>query len=238
MRASIARYWDLVAPRYLELFRHEFDSKPYDCQLLASFAACLPAGARVCDAGCGPCGHVAHLVASAGAEAGLRLEVTGIDISPDCVELARREQPALHFETMDMVAMNFPDEWFAGLVCYYALHSLPRRAHARVFAEFARVLMNGGLLLLALKESSSAGEMGKTEPGEGNASEGWIDDPMGTGERVFWCDFEVDQLRELLVASGFEVLDCTVRDPVPGEIAVRRIYLSARRRAASNQNAA
>ena len=61
---------------------------------------------------------------------------------------------------------------------------------------------------------------------------------MGTGERVFWCDFEVDQLQELLVVSGFEVLDCTVRDPLPGEIAVRRIYLSARRRAASNQNAA
>lgn len=207
-RAAVEAYWDHVASRYLELFRDELRDKPEDCALLREFAAALPAQARVCDAGCGPCGHISRLLADCG------LQITGIDLSSRCIELAHSEQPGLSFSCMDMTALRFADGSFEGLVAYYALHYLPRTAHAAALQEFARVLAPGGRLLLAVKEGTN---------------EGWIDDPMGSGQRVFWCEFTADELRALAVQAGFEVLSCTVREPLPGEIAIRRIHLVARR---------
>ena len=204
---AIASYWNLVGERYLELFRDEFEKKPYDRQVVASFAAGLSAGASVCDAGCGPCGHVTRLLANVG------LDAVGVDISPKCVELARKEQPLLRFELMDMASMAFPDGAFQGLFCYYALHYQSKLSLGGVIREFARVLSPGGRLLIVVKEG---------------ASEGWIDDPMGSGLRIFWCDFAPEELQALVAGNGFEVSGCEVRDPLPDEIAVRRIFLTAR----------
>ena len=205
---AIARCWDARANRYLELFRDEFESKPYDVAVLETFAAALPAGARVCDAGCGPCGHVARILADRG------LDVVGIDLSAKCVALARAEQPSLRFETMDMAAMSFDDASFDGAVAYYALHDQPKSTLPAVFGEFARVLGPGGRLLVVAKEG---------------AGEGWIDDPMGLPAQVFWSAFSPEELRELCVDASFQAPDCAVRDPFPEEIPVRRIYLTAAR---------
>lgn len=94
-RADVIRTWDARADRYLELFRHELASKPFDRAILAGFAERVGAGGRVCDAGCGPCAHVAAFLADQG------LSVLGADVSPRCVQLARREQPGLRFEVLD-----------------------------------------------------------------------------------------------------------------------------------------
>jgi SAM-dependent methyltransferase len=209
--AAVVSYWDAVAARYLQLFRDEFQSKPYDRQLLATFAAQLGADASVCDAGCGPCGHVTRLLADAG------VDVVGVDISTRCIELAQLEQPALRFATMDIAAMDFADGALQGLVSYYALHYLPKSSLGAVLREFARVLRVGGSLLIVAKEG---------------AAEGWIDCPMGSGQKVFWCEFTAEELCSLAAANGFEEIVCEVREPLPEEIAVRRIYLTARRSAA------
>jgi SAM-dependent methyltransferase len=205
---TVARYWDMVANRYLELFRDEFQGKPYDRAILETFAASLPPGARVCDAGCGPCGHVARILADRG------LDVIGIDLSPQCVALARAEQPGLRFETMDMAATAFADGSFYGLVAYYSLHYQPKSTLPPVFREFARVLGPGGRLLLVAKEG---------------AGEGWIADPMGIAGQVFWSAFSPGELRGLCLDAGFPEVSCTVRDPLPDEISVRRIYATAAR---------
>jgi SAM-dependent methyltransferase len=207
-RATVAGYWDAVAERYVELFRDEFQGKPFDRRILASFAEELAAGATVCDAGCGPCGHVTRLLADAG------LNAVGVDISPRCIELARKEQPSLRFEVMDMAGMDFADGEFQGLVAYYSLHYQPKLSLGGVIREFARVLYPAGLLLIVVKEG---------------CGEGWIADPMGSSQQVFWCDFQPEELQSLVSANGFDVTGCEVREPMPEEIAVRRIYLSARR---------
>ncbi len=208
--SAVARYWDAVAARYLELFRNELDSKRYDCEVLRNFAASLGAGARVCDAGCGPCAHVAGLLAGEG------LQVVGIDISPECVKLAREQEPALEFRVMDMMALDFAQGAFDGLLAYYALHYQPKSTLNTVLREFARVLRKGGRLLLVVKE------------GDG---EGWVPDPLGVTGQVFWGAFQKQELETLVSRNGFQVLDCTVRDPLPEEILVRRIYLTARQAA-------
>jgi ubiquinone/menaquinone biosynthesis C-methylase UbiE len=206
---SVSTYWDYVASLYLERFRHEFDNKPYDCRKIAEFAARLGPGARVCDAGCGPCGHVTHMLDQAG------LSAFGVDISPHCVELARHEHPDLSFLVMNIAQLAILDQSLDGLISYYALHYLPRRQIGNVLAEFARVLKPGGELLLVLKE-------GQTD--------GWIDCPMESGQQVYWSEFTAPELESAATAGGFCRVHCEVREPLPGEIASRRIYLSAQRK--------
>ena len=110
--------------------------------------------------------------------------------------------------------MNFSNGAMRGLVAYYSLHYQPKAGLGETMREFARVLCAGGSLLIVAKEGSS---------------EGWIEDPLGSGQKVFWSDFKPEQLQELAIAHGFDVTSCEIRDPLPEEIAVRRIYLSARR---------
>jgi len=201
--AGVAAYWDTVAPRYLELFRDEFESKPYDLAALGDFAARIGPGGRVCDAGCGPCGHVARILAAHG------LEVVGIDISPRCIELARREYPDLEFQVMDLARLDFAAGELDGLLAYYSLHYQPKVSLPAVFAGFARVLRPGGRVLIVAKQ------------GDG---EGWIEDPLGSGQRIFWCSFQLFELEALLAGSGFRVARSTARAPLPAEAAVPRLY--------------
>ena len=47
--ADVVRAWDVRADRYLGLFRHELEGKPFDRGALAAFAARMPRGGRVVD---------------------------------------------------------------------------------------------------------------------------------------------------------------------------------------------
>ncbi len=204
----MAAYWDALADRYLALFRDELDGKPYDRRALDAFAGRVGSGGRVCDAGCGPCGHVARHLADRG------LDVIGIDLSPRCVALARGEQPALRFEQMDMGALRLGDGSLDGVLAYYSFHYQPKASLPLVVREFRRVLRPGGQLLVVVKEG---------------LGEGWIDDPMGSGTKVFWSGFTPPELEVLATDGGFQVDGITGRDPQPDEIAVRRLYLGATR---------
>lgn len=48
---------------------------------------------------------------------------------------------------------------------------------------------------------------------------------------MFWCAFDSQELQALVTAHGFDAIACVVREPLPDEIAVRRIYLTAKRAA-------
>lgn len=208
--AATRRYWDAVGDRYLEMFRDELEQKPADRAWLIGLAARVGPWARVCDAGCGPCAHVAEILSCLG------VRVTGVDLSPRCIELARAVQPALDFRVMDMAAMDVPPASFEGLIAYYSLLYTPRAKLPDVLREFHRVLVPGGELLVVVKE------------GDG---EGWIDDPMGSGEQTYFVNFREAELRGLLESAGFAVHRADVRDPYPFEFPVRRIAVFATRTA-------
>lgn len=204
---DVVRVWDARADRYLQLFRHELESKPFDQAVLTEFAKRVGHGGRVCDAGCGPCGHVAAMLAERG------LDVLGIDLSPRCVELARREQPGCRFEVMDQRDINQPDP-LDGLVSYYSLHDQPKKQLAATLAAWAKAIRPGGHLLVVAKEGTS---------------DGVIDDPLGSELRVYWAEFTDQELRHAAEAAAFQIDDLTVRAAYDSEIPTRRIHLSATR---------
>ncbi len=205
---DVVRTWDARADRYLQLFRYELAGKPFDRTVVADFAQRVGAGGRVYDAGCGPCGHVTALLAGHG------LDVLGIDLSPHCVELARREQPGCRFAVLDQRAIT-PPEPLDGLVSYYSLHDQPKRELAGTLAAWAAAIRPGGQLLVVAKAGTD---------------DGVVDDPLGSGLRVYWAEYSAPELREAAEAAGFQVTDLTTRDAYADEIASRRIYLCAARR--------
>ncbi|MFE6763646.1 class I SAM-dependent methyltransferase [Streptomyces sp. NPDC057689] len=205
--ADVVRTWDARADHYLRLFRHELDGKPYDLEVLHAFADRVRAGGTVYDAGCGPCGHVTALLASHG------LDVLGIDLSPRCVALARREQPGVRFAVMDQGAIGAVP--LDGLVAYYSLHDQPKRLLPATLAAWAAAIRPGGRLLIVAKEG---------------AADGVVDDPLGGELRVYWAEFTANELREAVRDAGFHVDDCTVREAYENEIPARRVYLAATRR--------
>ncbi len=208
IRRRTRDYFDAVGHVYYDLFKDELERKEYDRQILDRFATLLGRGARVCDAGCGPCGHTVRRLAAAG------IDVTGIDLSATCIAIAREANPDLLFEVMDMGAMTFPDATFDGFLSYYSVPYTPKRQLPAVLREFRRVLKPQGLLLVVAKE------------GKG---EGFVADPMGKAQETFFANFTEPELRGLVETNGFECTFSETREPLAGEIPVRRIYIMGRK---------
>lgn len=101
-----------------------------------------PSG-KVLDVGCGPGRLAAHLAREAPG-----LTVTGIDISPDMIALARQRATAtnltdrLDFQVADVGALPFPDNEFDLVVSTLSLHHWPDPI--RGLTEIRRVLKPNG----------------------------------------------------------------------------------------------
>lgn len=134
---DIRTSYDTVATSYAELVRDGADGEPESFDLLAKLADDRP----VLDVGCGP-GRTTGVLAARG------LQVTGIDLSPGMIEVARRDHPELDFRVGSMTGLDLPDGEFGGVVSWWSIIHLPRDVVPQAIAEFYRVLAPGGVLLL------------------------------------------------------------------------------------------
>jgi ubiquinone/menaquinone biosynthesis C-methylase UbiE len=198
--------YDAVSARYAELARHELDGLPLDRAVLAAFTEYVRAGGGgpVADLGCGQGRIAAHL-------AGLGLDVTGIDVSPALIGLARATYPALRFETGSMHALRLGDATLAGIVSWYSvIHAAPGDVPGYL-AEFGRVLRPGGHLLAAFFEAVN-------EPVTA------FDHKVTTAYR-----WPADELAAHAGEAGFTEVGRMSREPRDGE-RFRRGHLLMRRR--------
>ena len=79
------------------------------------------------------------------------MEVSGVDLSPRMVEVARRDHPGMRFEVGSMAALPFGDAELAGALAWYSIIHTPLERQGELFAEFARVVRPGGSMLLAFQ---------------------------------------------------------------------------------------
>jgi ubiquinone/menaquinone biosynthesis C-methylase UbiE len=135
--------YDEVAVSYADQLRDGLDGEPYLRAALALFAEQVrdSGGGPVADLGCGP-GHItAHLRR-------LGTDISGLDLSPAMIDVARHRYPDLRFETGSMTDLRLADASVAGLLSFWSLVHTPDDELPAVFAHFRRVLRPGGLLLL------------------------------------------------------------------------------------------
>jgi 2-polyprenyl-3-methyl-5-hydroxy-6-metoxy-1,4-benzoquinol methylase len=157
----------------------------------------LPAGARILDAACGS-GWLSEYFARLG------YDVTGIDLSPDLVEISRERirvlPPTSDHETpircrflvhdLELAAL---DEKFDAIVCYDAMHHLEDARSA--IRHLAAMLPLGGLLFILEGNRPAPGSQGEAE----------LIDVMrkfGTLESAF----DRPYLGELLNGAGFAIV--------------------------------
>jgi SAM-dependent methyltransferase len=206
--------YDAVAETYATRIAGELAGKPFDRDLLRRFAALVGQSGTICDAGCGP-GHVTRFLADCGAT------VTGIDLSPEMVRVARTRHPDLNFRPGDLRALDFAPGSWDGLVAFYSIIHLTPEDRPRAWREFHRVLRPGGRLLLAFHIGAETVHL----------DEWW-------GHRVS-VDFHFlspGEISAQLAAAGFVVDECLERAPYAPAIEhqSRRCYLLAHRPAATS----
>jgi SAM-dependent methyltransferase len=186
--------YDRVAANYADLTRGAFDRLPHDRDALDLFARLIrdDGCAPVLDVGCGPGWLTGYL-------AGHGVQISGLDVSPIMVGLARGHHPGVPFSVGSMVALPLTDAAVGGLVCWYVLHHVPDADLPAVLAEFRRVLQPGSHLLIG----GHAGEGSRLK------TEGYGGHPMN----VQVNRRSVEVMGRFLRGSGFVIDAQLVLDP-------------------------
>jgi SAM-dependent methyltransferase len=147
-KAIVARGYDTIAERYLAWSAtvRVAERERYTRLLLDAF----PTGASVLELGCG-----AGLPTTARLAA--RFAVTGVDLSPRQIALARQNVPGATFHVGDMTALSLPAETFDVICAFYAVTHIPREEHAGLLAKIAASLRPGGLFVASFSNDGGIG---------------------------------------------------------------------------------
>jgi SAM-dependent methyltransferase len=205
---AVRRSYDRVAGRYADAFVGELVGKPLDRALLAVVAEDV--GGRghgpIGDVGAGP-GHVGAYLAGLGAQ------VTALDLSPAMATIARHrmEVPAV---AADLSALPYSAGALGGAVAFYCLIHLDDDALKAAAHELARVIVDGGPLLVAFHTGREVRHL-DTWHGEDVDLDFRLLEPGPVGDR--------------LERAGFVVEMTAQRRSYPDERDTLRTYLLARR---------
>jgi ubiquinone/menaquinone biosynthesis C-methylase UbiE len=205
-RNQIQLSYDRVADEYVRRIADELQHKPLDRELLDRLAERVRGRGEICDMGCGP-GHVGRYLLERGAA------VTGVDLSAEMVDRARRLNPGISFHQGNMLALNVADESWTGIAAFYSIIHIPRTDIVRALTELKRVLKPGGVLLLAFHIGNQTIHL----------EEWW-----GHKVCVDFFVFEPPEMVAFLESAGFIVEEVIVREPYPNvEHPSRRAYVFA-----------
>lgn len=150
--------YDAIARPYAEQSGDHLGDRPLDLALITAFAELVRTGgtAPVADVGSGP-GHVTARLDALGVSA------FGVDVSPAMVALARQAHPRIRFHVGSMTSLDLPDETLGGVLALYSIIHVPDDHLPAAFAEFHRVLVPGGHVLLGFQSGDEEGRMHLSE---------------------------------------------------------------------------
>jgi ubiquinone/menaquinone biosynthesis C-methylase UbiE len=171
---------DVLSEFYAEYLAGALDRMPEDRAMLGLFCELVlgaDLGTNVGDIGCGT-GRLDPFLAARG------LAPRGVDLSPEMIRVARREQPDFEYEVADLRELPFADASLAGIVCWYSLMYLPPEDRPAAFQELARVVKPGGYLLTAFKAGDGTLRRGGRTTGLGVEFDIWWLTPAEVERRV------------------------------------------------------
>jgi uncharacterized protein YceH (UPF0502 family) len=137
-----------VAASYAEQRGDELAGLPFESWLLRRVVE-LSDGAPVIEVGTGP-GHIAAFLAEGGAD------VTGLDLTPEMVDEARRRYPGVSYQVGDLRRLMRPpthDGWGA-VLAWYSLNHLAASELPGAIGSLSRPLRANGWLVVALSTGS------------------------------------------------------------------------------------
>ena len=177
-RTTVMRGYDELADVYADE-RESFE----DHRILDTLLADAPEG-RILDAGCGAGDPVLERFAR-------DRPVLGLDFSSEQLRLANDVAPG-RVARGDMTALPVADDSVAAVTAFYSLIHVPADQHADVYAEFARALRPGGVVLVTTGTEDWSGR-----------NDDWLDG----GAPMEWDILGPDASVAHLDDAGFEVYD-------------------------------
>lgn len=161
----------------------------------------LKPGSRVLDIGCGP-GIDANHVAAQGHR------VVGVDAAPRMIEVARREFPRVEFRVADMRNLPFDPKSFDAIMAICSIIFLSKREVPAVLEGFAKLLVPGGLLFLAVQGGPS----------------------RDRGPHQFVAVMDREELSALVRDAGLSIVGTFERPPRRDEMPYQKLQVLARKR--------
>ncbi len=195
--------YNKAADQYYSLFFDELNKKEYDRNFIDDFLKYFDASSILCDAGCGPCGHITAYIKNKG------INIIGIDISEKCIAIAESNHPDISFEIGDFSKLKYDNNYFDGIISYYSILDIPKKYIKDVLIEFKRVLKDGGYLMLVVKEGES---------------EGFQNNLLGVEAEIYFSLFTKTEIETYLTQCGMEIIRSEVRKPYAEEISLIRIF--------------
>ena len=203
--------YDAIAEEYAASYPTTEPEAAVDLAMVDHFVRLVTEGGghRVLDAGCGT-GRMARYLADRG------LSVTGVDLSPGMLAMARRDHPDLEVREGSLLALPVEDSAFDGVLLWFSLIHLTDDELPSALAEAFRVVRPGGHVLAAFQVG---------------------DGPVDLGERLRALGHDLTLVRhqrgtkavlDALAAAGFVKEARLVRQPV-GREQFPQAFLLARR---------
>ncbi|MFN3255959.1 MAG: class I SAM-dependent DNA methyltransferase [Ilumatobacter sp.] len=203
---SVSDSYDRMAQQYVDHVGRELQYPSLDRAALRLFAELVGPGANTLDAGCGP-GHVTAFLAATGSS------ISGIDISPAMIELARSSFPEIDFRIGRLTDLSVDRGSVQGVVSRHSIIHTDPRDLDEVVSEFARVLAPGGRLFVSFFAVPDGGHHGQP-----------FDHAVCTAYQL-----DTSAVSELLASHGLDEEIRLLRQPCADERRIPHATLIARR---------
>ncbi|GEM_PF-206240 len=139
--------------------------------------------AKLLEIGCGP-GNITKYLLSQRPD----FDIFGIDIAPNMIELARRNNPTAHFAVMDSRSIHTLDTKYDSIIGGFCLPYLSHAESNKLIADAYHLLHDNGLLYLSFVEGSPEQSDFKT----------------GAAGRVYFNYHDLNDLKTQLIKTNFD----------------------------------
>lgn len=141
--------------------------------------------AKLLEIGCGTGNITKYLLAKK-----TEFSIFGIDIAPNMIEFAKKNNPSAKFEVMDCREIGKIEDKFDGVICGFCLPYLSKEEVSKIIKDSYNLLNKDGVIYISFVEGDYDKSDFKTSP----------------NGRVFFYFHEIERLKSELFKNYFEEL--------------------------------
>lgn len=186
--------------KYARSYSEKFMDVSLYAQTLDLFCTQMPKNSGLLDIACGP-GNIARYLH----DKMPGIKITGIDLAPDMLDIAREAVPAAEFLLMDCRDISLLPTLYDGIVCAFVLPYLGKEDALKLMQDCSEKLSNTGVLYLSFMEGANSDSNYVTNSG---------------GDTVFLNYHEVQYITDALTGGGCDIVNVT-RMPSPPNTSVQ-----------------
>ena len=205
--------WNKVALLYQEKFMDlDLYNETYDfiCSSLNK------PNSKILEIGCGP-GNITKYILSKRPD----LDIFGIDIAPNMIDLAKINNPNANFAIMDSREISKIETKYDGIICGFCLPYLSQTDAENLIFDAKNLLVNNGLIYISFVE------------GDPNKSDFQIG---SSGDRSYFYYHTLDKLKTQLLDNSFEDLKTFTVEYVKSETEIDvHTILTAKKKTTTNR---